>query len=89
MPERMSRERLETRSREDGRPERGGRTARACAVGGESPSLSETERPRSLEVAEPGQSLGSGLKKGAAANSRMQDECEDDFALLQGVASLF
>ena len=29
------------------------------------------------------------LKKGAEANSRMQDECEDDFALLQGVASLF
>ena len=25
-----------------------------------------------------------GLKKGAAANSRMQDECEDGFALLQG-----
>ena len=29
------------------------------------------------------------LKKGAEANSRMQDECEDDFALLQDVASLF
>ena len=24
------------------------------------------------------------MKKGAAANSRMQDECEDGFALLQG-----
>ena len=78
MPERMLRERMETLSRADGRTERGGRTAGACAVGGESTSLSETERPRSWEVAEPGTALMSGSWVGVTAGGGSTDVAVGD-----------
>ena len=53
-------------------------------VGGEEP---KQEQIPGISVAKNSEKVE--LKKGAEANSRMQDECEDDFALLQGVASLF